>query len=350
MPANDLDDFNYALSPAQIAVRPARRRDDSKLLDARLSQTKVMKFSRLPFLLQKGDLAVVNDSKVIPARLSAVKESGGRAEIFAERFLPDGEVLAQVRASKPPQIGARLFANGVFSVREKMADGFYRLRAEDRNGKTIAARPRFVRHGETPLPPYIRRPPDADDKHRYQTVFARRPGSVAAPTAGLHFTPAVLAAMAARGIGLAKITLHIGAGTFLPLRRGLSADSLHSEKYRVSPSAAAQINAVKKRGGRILAVGTTTLRALESAADENGELHSAETETNLFIKPGFSFRVADLLLTNFHLPRSSLLVLACAFGGKKKVLRVHKTAARNGFRFYSYGDAMLLSRAECSSE
>ncbi|MGI9298670.1 MAG: tRNA preQ1(34) S-adenosylmethionine ribosyltransferase-isomerase QueA [Gammaproteobacteria bacterium] len=345
-PSHDLDAFDYALPPAQIAFRPARRRDDSKLLDARHSQPEITKFSRLPSLLQKGDLAVVNDSKVIPARLKAVKESGGRAEIFAERFLPDGEVLAQVRASKPPAVGARLFAGGVFAVREKTADGFYRLRAENRKGEAVAARPRFLRRGETPLPPYIRRPPDADDKRRYQTVFARRPGSVAAPTAGLHFTPAVLAAMAARGIGLAKITLHVGAGTFSPPRRGLSADALHSEKYRISPSAAAKINAAKKRGGRILAVGTTTLRALESAADENGALSPAEAETDLFVKPGFPFRVADVLLTNFHLPRSSLLVLACAFGGREKVLRVYRAAVRNGFRFYSYGDAMLLSRAQ----
>lgn len=341
---HDLDAFSYALPIAQIASRPAQRRDGAKLLDVRCAVPQIARFSALPSFLREGDVAVVNDSKVIPARLAAVKESGGQAEIFAERFLPDGEVLVQIRASKPPAIGMRLFAAGAFVVREKTADGFYRLRAEDRNGRAVAARPRFMRNGQTPLPPYIRRPPDENDKHRYQTVFARRPGSVAAPTAGLHFTPAVLAALAKRGVGLAKITLHIGAGTFLPLRHGLSATALHPEKYRISPSAAAQINAAKKRGGRVVAIGTTTLRALEAAAQNTGTLSPMEAETDLFIKPGFPFRVADLLLTNFHLPRSSLLVLACAFGGSTKVLRACRFAVRGGFRFYSYGDAMLLSR------
>ena len=345
-PSRDLDAFDYALPAEKIARRPARRRDGAKLLDARAATPQIARFSALPSFLRSGDLAVANDSKVIPARLAAVKESGGRAEIFAERFLPDGEVLAQIRASKPPAVGARLFAGGVFAVQEKIAGGFYRLRAETRNGAATPARPRFMRRGQTPLPPYIRRPPDEDDKRRYQTVFARHPGSVAAPTAGLHFTPEVLTALAARGVRLAKITLHIGAGTFLPLRGGLDGASLHPEKYRISPRAAAQINAAKKRGGRILAVGTTALRALESAADENGVLHPAETETDLFIKPGFPFRIADMLLTNFHLPRSSLLVLACAFGGRTKVLRACRFAVKNEFRFYSYGDAMLLSRKQ----
>ena len=344
MPPNDLDAFDYALPAARIACRPARRRDESKLLDARENVPQILQFDSLPSLLRRGDLAVINDSRVIPARLAAVKESGGRAEIFAERFLPDGEVLAQIRASKPPAIGARLFAPGAFVVRQKIADGFYLLRAEDRRGKPVAARPRFMRSGQTPLPPYIRREADDTDKMRYQTIYARRPGSVAAPTAGLHFTPQVFSELKSRGVHLAKITLHIGAGTFLPLRGGLSATSLHSERYRISDSAAAKINAAKKRGARILAVGTTTLRALESAATADGEIRPAETETNLFIKPGFTFRIADLLLTNFHLPRSSLLVLTCAFGGREKVLRACRIAVRRRLRFYSYGDAMLLSR------
>ena len=344
---HDLDDFSYSLSAESIARYPPQKRDGGKLLDARYSPPQIARFSALPSVLQKGDIAVVNDSKVVPARLQATKESGGQAEIFAERFLPDGELRAQIRASKPPAIGAKLFGGGgAFIVQEKTADGFYRLRAENRKGEKVAARPRFIRRGQTPLPPYIRRPPNAEDKNRYQTIFARNAGSVAAPTAGLHFTPEILTAIQNRGAHIAKITLHIGAGTFLPLRNGLAETKLHSEQFRISQTAASKINAAKKRGGRILAIGTTTLRALESAADENGNISPQESETDLFIKPGFAFRAADLLLTNFHLPRSSLLVLACAFGGREKVLRACRFAAKRGFRFYSYGDAMLLSHGE----
>ncbi len=342
-PALSLDDFNYALPAAQIAQHPPPRRGGARLLDARGAAARADYFLSLPQLLRAGDIVVLNDSKVIPARLLGAKKSGGTVEIFAERFLSGGEVLAQVRASKPPPPGARLFAGGGwFAVCEKNADGFYRLRAENRGGKKINARPRFIRCGQTPLPPYIRRPPDAADKRRYQTVFARRAGSVAAPTAGLHFTPEIFRALAAAGIKTAKITLHVGAGTFLPPRRGMP-QKLHAERYAVSAAAAAKINAAKRRGGRIVAAGTTTLRALESAADETG-ICAAAAETELFIKPGWRFRAADLLLTNFHLPRSTLLILACAFGGRARVLNAYRFAVKNKFRFYSYGDAMLLSR------
>ena len=338
-----LDDFDYALPAAQIAQHPPPQRDGARLLDMRYTAPRRAYFSSLPELLRAGDILVLNDSKVIPARLPGKKESGGAAEIFAERFLPGGEVLALVRASKPPKPGARLFAGGGwFSVCKKTADGFYVLRAENRSGEPIGARGRFMRRGKTPLPPYIRRPPDAADGRRYQTVFARRAGSVAAPTAGLHFTPETFLALAARGIKTAKITLHVGAGTFAPPRGGMP-EKLHAERYRISAAAAAQINAAKRRGGRIVAAGTTTLRALESAADKNG-IRAAAAETELFIKPGRRFFAADLLLTNFHLPRSTLLVLACAFGGRARVLDGYRFAVKNKFRFYSYGDAMLLSR------
>ncbi|MGI9306331.1 MAG: tRNA preQ1(34) S-adenosylmethionine ribosyltransferase-isomerase QueA [Gammaproteobacteria bacterium] len=338
-----LDDFDYALPPAQIAQTPPPRRSGARLLDVRGKSPRPRRFQSLPGLLRAGDILVFNDSKVIPARLQGAKESGGRAEIFAERFLPDGEVLAQVRAAKPPRPGAVLNAAGRFVVQEKTADGFYRLRAETPNGAPVPARPRFLRRGITPLPPYIRRAPDENDKRRYQSVFARHPGSVAAPTASLHFDAAILQTLARRGIETAKITLHIGAGTFLPLRRGLQS-RLHAERYRISAAAAGRINAAKKRGGRVIAAGTTVLRALESAADNNG-VCAAEAETELFIKPGYCFRAADILLTNFHLPRSSLLVLACAFGGRRRVLAACCFAVQNKFRFYTYGDAMLLSRA-----
>ena len=340
-----LDNFDYALPPAQIAAHPPSRRDGARLLDVRGNLPQIRTFRALPTLLREGDLAIINDSKVIPARLPGAKEGGGRVEIFAERFLPNGEVLAQIRAARAPKVGACLNAGGQFIVCERRTDGFFRLRAIDRQGKTIDARARFLRRGETPLPPYIRRPLEDDDRRRYQTIFARHAGSVAAPTAGLHFTPTVVSRLAARGVSMANITLHVGAGTFLPLRRGLAAQKLHSERFRVSAKTAAAITAAKKRGGRIVAVGTTVLRALESAADKNG-VCAAEGETDLFIKPGHCFRSADLLLTNFHMPRSSLLVLTCAFGGQKRVMDAYRHAVSQKMRFYSYGDAMLLSRAD----
>ena len=344
MSVSSLDDFDYTLPAAQIASRPSPRRADSRLLDARDGLPHISSFQKLPDLLRAGDLIVVNDSKVIPARLCGNKPSGGQTEIFAERFLTNGEVIAQIRASKPPPLNSEIEANGRFIVREKMSDGFYRLQAVNRRGQSVNARSRFLRYGQTPLPPYIRRPPDKQDKRRYQTVFARYAGSVAAPTAGLHFSTGLLTTMAARNIQITAITLHVGAGTFLPLRDGLSATRLHPERYHISAAAAAAIAAAQQRGGRIVAVGTTTLRALEAANGKNG-VCAADTETDLFIKPGHQFGVADLLLTNFHLPRSSLLILTCAFGGRAKVLSAYQFALANKLRFYSYGDAMLLSRA-----
>ena len=341
MPASplSLDDFDYALSPRQIARRPAARRDRSRLLLV-LESVAERRFSSLPSCLRRGDVLAVNDSRVLPARLLGRKESGGQIEIFAERFLENGRMLAQLRASRPPKVGDHIFAAGEFVVREKTAPGFYVLQARSRGGDAASARARFLRRGQTPLPPYLRRPPEAEDKERYQTVFARRLGSVAAPTAGLHFTSELIAKLKTRGIDIVKITLHVGAGTFAPLRPG--EERLHRERFAISAAAAAKINAAKKEGRRIVAVGTTSLRALESAADNSG-VHPTSGETDLFIRPGFRFRAADLLLTNFHLPRSSLLVLACAFGGRRRVLAAYQQAAASGFRFYSYGDAMLLS-------
>ena len=341
-PTLSLDDFDYTLPPRLIAARPAARRDDSRLLEVG-DKTTLSKFSALPTLLRPGDLLVVNNSRVLPARLIGNKQSGGQVEIFAERFLANGEVLAQIRASKPPKIGMQIFANGIFIVKEKTAEGFYILQAQNRSQKACAARPRFMKHGAIPLPPYIRRIADEEDKHRYQTIFARSVGSVAAPTAGLHFTPQTFAELSARNINKTSITLHVGAGTFLPLRQGLDSQ-LHSERYTISATAAAAIAATKKRGGRVIAVGTTVLRALESAAQlGDGNIRPTNNETDLFIQPGFTFRSADMLLTNFHLPRSSLLVLVCTFGGRNRVLDAYKKAIAAKFRFYSYGDAMLLS-------
>ena len=345
---SDLDNFDYELPPSLIASRPAKSRDGARLLDLCQKSPNILPFRGLPDLLQPGDLAVFNNSRVIPARLLGTKESGGKVEIFAERFISPSEVLAQVRASKPPKIGMKLLAGGIFSVCARDGE-FWRLRAENRTGKPVLVRRRFMRRGQTPLPPYIHRAPDAEDKYRYQTVYARVSGSVAAPTAGLHFTPAVLTQLKQRGVETANITLHIGAGTFLPLRQGLSS-SLHPEKYRISRSTVTAIRSAKQRGKRVVAIGTTTLRALESAVDKHGKLQDGDAETRLFIKPGHRFAVADMLLTNFHLPQSSLLVLACAFGGTDKVLRACRFAVDNHFRFYSYGDAMLLPCAAPSGK
>lgn len=341
----NLNDFDYALPPSRIAARPPRTRDGGRLLDLSEAGPPVARqFIDLPTLLRAGDLLVLNDSRVIPARLLGHKDSGGRVEIFAERFLENGEMLAQVRAARPPVEGAILYASGAFIVVAKHSDGMFHLRAVDRRGKHVQARPRFMRVGKTPLPPYIRRRPDDSDKLRYQTIYARRGGSVAAPTAGLHFSERTFRQLDQRGVQLTRITLHVGAGTFMPLRGGLKQETLHAERFTVPEPAVRKINAARRRGGRIVAVGTTTLRALETAASSGNGVRACEGETNLFIKPGFDFRAADMLLTNFHLPRSSLLVLACAFGGRQCVLNACRFAVKEKFRFYSYGDAMLLAR------
>ena len=338
------DTFAFTLPPNLVAQYPPAKRDGGRLLHVRGNHTAARQIADLPTLLKAGDLLVVNDSKVLPARLHGRKiPGGGKVEILAERFINDSELLAKVRAAKTPRTGARLYAGGNFIVRGREGE-FFRLAALDANGKEVNARRRFGRVGKVPLPPYIRRHPSATDGERYQTLFARFAGSVAAPTAGLHFSPDLLAALRRRGVGMARITLHIGAGTFQPLRNGLSADSLHAERYCVSQTAARRINTAKQRGGRIIAVGTTALRALETAAAD-GQIRAASGETTLFIKPGFVFHAADLLLTNFHLPRSSLLVLVCAFGGTARVLAAYQQAVAEKFRFYSYGDAMLLDRA-----
>ena len=333
--------FDYSLPPSRIAQRPAHRRDAARLLDMQKITPMARRISSLPSLLREGDLLIFNNSRVLPARLYGYKDSGGQAEIFAERFLDNGAVLAQIRASRAPTAGSRLWAGGCFIVEDKTPQGFYRLQAVDKHGKPVNAKRRFIRLGLTPLPPYIKRAPTDDDIKRYQTIYARYLGSVAAPTAGLHFTPELLDDLRGRGIGMAHITLHVGAGTFMPLRRA-PVSALHSEWYRISEATAARIRMTKKRGGRVVAVGTTALRALETAATDDGAQAGAGY-TQLFIQPGFNFRVVDLLLTNFHLPRSSLMVLVCAFGGRTRVLDAYQQALARGFRFYSYGDAMLLS-------
>ncbi|MGI9337840.1 MAG: tRNA preQ1(34) S-adenosylmethionine ribosyltransferase-isomerase QueA [Gammaproteobacteria bacterium] len=350
-------DYDYALPAHLIAQYPAAVRGGGRLLH--LSDSVVIRrFAALPGLLRRGDLLVVNNTRVLPARLTGHKTAdnrrggnnteGAKAEILAERFYDNGEMLAQVKCGGALKPGMTITAGGVFVFLRRQGE-FCRLRAVGKDGKAVEARRRFLRHGQTPLPPYIRRAADNEDSGRYQTLFARTAAaSAAAPTAGLHFDNALLRAVKNRGITIAPITLHIGAGTFKPLRhKQLAKCKLHSEQYDIGKKTAAAIGKTKKQGGRIVAIGTTTLRALEASALQNGgEVCAGGGETDLFIRPGFAFRTADLLLTNFHLPHSSLLVLVCAFGGRARVLDAYRRAAAAQMRFFSYGDAMLLDRRQ----
>jgi S-adenosylmethionine:tRNA ribosyltransferase-isomerase len=333
-------DFDFTLPPELIAQHPAAERSGSRLLDGttRLPVDRV--FRELPALLQPGDLLVFNDTKVIKARLLGEKPTGGVVEALVERVLPGQEVWAHLRASKSPKAGSLVRFADAFDAevlgRAGPEDSLFHLR--------FPAPPLELleRHGHVPLPPYIEHDDTADDAQRYQTVFAARPGAVAAPTAALHFDETLLAALQARGVQRAAVTLHVGAGTFQPVRVDqLSEHRMHSEWFEVSPATVAAIAATRAAGGRVVAVGTTTLRALESAA-RGGALVPCTGETDIFIIPGFQFRVVDVLLTNFHLPRSTLMMLVSAFAGHAHIQALYRHAVETRYRFFSYGDAMLL--------
>ncbi len=337
-----LADFDFELPPELIAQHPAAERSASRLLDGREAVPVDRVFRELPGLLEPGDLLVFNDTRVIKARLLGRKASGGAVEALVERVLPGHEVLAHLRASKSPKAGALLRFAEAFEAevlgRGGPEDSLFRLRLPEDPFVLLE------RHGHVPLPPYITHADDAEDERRYQTVFAARPGAVAAPTAALHFDEPLLAALAARGIGRAQVTLHVGAGTFQPVRHETIAEHrMHSEWYEVGAATVAAIGRTRAAGGRIVAVGTTTLRALESAA-LSGTLEPGSRETDIFITPGFRFRVVDRLITNFHLPRSTLLMLVSAFAGHARIRALYAHALRERYRFFSYGDAMLLSR------
>ena len=343
-----LDDFDFALPPELIAQHPAAERSASRLLDGRSLPPAERVFRELPQCLDAGDLLVFNDTRVIKARLLGQKKTGGSVEALVERVLPGNEVLAHVRASKSPKAGSTLqFATP--SGERFSAEVLGRTGPD--NALFVLRFPSdpfaLLEHfGHVPLPPYITHADDADDERRYQTVFARQPGAVAAPTAALHFDEALLAALAQRGVQTAHVTLHVGAGTFQPVRAvNLAEHRMHSEWFEVPQATVDAVAAARERGGRVVAVGTTTLRALESAA-QGGTLQAGARETDIFITPGFEFRVVDRLVTNFHLPKSTLLMLVSAFAGHERIhaLYAHAIAAR--FRFFSYGDAMLLARAE----
>ena len=339
-----VSEFDYELPAELIAQHPAPRRRDSRLLvlDTASANVAHRTFPRIAEHLAPGDLVVVNDTRVIRARLFATKPTGGRVEILVERVLAPDRVLARLRFSKEPGRGTLLSVDGGrgFAVRTRRGDLFeLELAGADDAGRFIE------QAGAVPLPPYIRREADDSDAARYQTVYARRPGAVAAPTAGLHFDEALLAALDKRGIEIARVTLHVGAGTFAPLRNEtVESHTLHREWLKVSAATCDAVARTRSRGGRVVSVGTTTARALESAA-AGGALRPMQGETGLFIYPGHRFRCVDMLLTNFHLPRSSLLVLVCAFGGTETVLGAYREAVARRYRFFSYGDAMLLDRS-----
>jgi S-adenosylmethionine:tRNA ribosyltransferase-isomerase len=341
-----LGDFDFELPPELIAQHPASERSASRLLDGRTTPFCDRIFRDLPSLLNPGDLLVFNNTRVIKARLHGLKTSGGSVEALVERVLPNHEVLAHMRASKSPKPGSVVRFAEAFDAevlgRGGPDDGLFHLRFPS---EPLAL---LEQHGHVPLPPYITHTDSADDVQRYQTVFAARPGAVAAPTAALHFDEALLAQMEKRGIRTAEVTLHVGAGTFQPVRtENLSEHKMHSEWFEVSQSTVDAITRTKAEGGRVVAVGTTTLRALESAAlfcPPNQILKVGSRDTAIFITPGFDFKVVDVLVTNFHLPKSTLMMLVSAFAGYEHIRALYQHAIAHQYRFFSYGDAMLIQR------
>jgi len=345
-----LADFDYALPPELIAQAPATERRGSRLLQVDGDALRDRTFADILDMVAPGDLMVFNDTRVLRARMHGRRPSGGRVELLLERITGPDEAWTQLRASHPPRVGGTvLLDDAVEATVLARDDRFFHLRFAGLGDTSLEAW--LEHHGEVPLPPYIAHPADAADAERYQTVYARNPGAVAAPTAGLHFDDALLAALAARGVGRAFVTLHVGSGTFQPVKADdLAAHRMHTERYRIPADTAAAIGRTRAGGGRVVAIGTTSLRALESAARDDGAVDDGPAETSLFITPGYRFRVVDRLLTNFHLPRSTLLMLVGAFAGLDRIRRAYRHAVEQRYRFFSYGDAMLLSRDERQSD
>jgi len=342
-----LSDFNYELPTNLIAQHPLANRTDSRLLEVKADGENCVQlidrqFKDILSLIKPGDLLVFNDTKVIPARLHGKKETGGNVELLIERISGDMQAWVQIRASKVPKIGSTVHifnqTGETFPVEMIGYDGrFYEVRFPENVFSLLE------RFGELPLPPYIEHQPDGEDAQRYQTVVAKNPGAVAAPTAGLHFDENILQQLKNLGVHQATITLHVGAGTFTPVREeDLSKHTMHHEWFSIPDSTLETIKTIKKSGGRVIAVGTTSLRALESQAISQ----QASGETNLFITPGFEFKTVDCLLTNFHLPKSTLLMLVSAFAGMSNIRIAYQHAIHQKYRFFSYGDAMFLCRLE----
>ncbi|HTN48472.1 MAG TPA: tRNA preQ1(34) S-adenosylmethionine ribosyltransferase-isomerase QueA [Burkholderiaceae bacterium] len=338
-----LDDFDFALPPELIAQHPLPERTASRLLHVAAEGLHDLAFTAIERLLFPGDLLVFNDTRVIKARLLGRKPTGGRVEALVERVLEPTLALAMVRTSHRPAYGTTFMFGDVRGTVEGRSDDFFLLRF-DAEVETVMAR-----LGHVPLPPYIAHPDDAEDAERYQTVYAAQPGAVAAPTAGLHFSRELLDRLQTRGVECATLTLHVGAGTFQPVRtRNLAEHRMHSEWFEISPAAAVAINAARAGRRRVVAVGTTSLRALESAGSD-GAVRTGAGETRLFITPGYRFRVVDALLTNFHLPKSTLLMLVSAFAGLDTIRAAYAHAVAQRYRFFSYGDAMFLERRAAAS-
>ncbi len=342
-------DFHFDLPPELIAQEPLPERSASRLLVLTGSRPTHGRFTDLLELLRAGDLLVLNDTRVVKARLLAHKDSGGAAEVLLERVLDSNTCLAQVRVSKPLKPGRWLSCEGGRLQVVAREGTFYRLNVP------TGVLPLFEQFGQVPLPPYISRPAAVLDERSYQTVFAREPGAVAAPTAGLHFTDELLLQLAQRGVQQAFVTLHVGAGTFSPVRGDPNQHEMHSERYCLPAATAAAIQDCRARGGRVVAVGTTVVRTLESAAAQAascgaaGGLAATEGETQLFIYPGFRFRVVDALVTNFHLPESTLIMLVAGFAGRERTLAAYAEAVAEGYRFFSYGDAMFVTPDELAA-
>ena len=347
-----LSDFDFELPEERIAQHPATERCASRLLVVNNSAFNDRRFTDLPDLLSPGDLLVINNTRVLRARFFGQKDTGGQIEVMIERIQADGRTArAQVRASKSPKSGARLHLAEAFVVEVRERDGeFFVLGLPPEEPRDFWQLTEA--HGLLPLPPYITHTPGADDETRYQTVYAAHPGAVAAPTAGLHFDEGIFAQLRARGIETATITLHVGAGTFQPVRvENLDEHVMHHEWYHLPQSTVDAIAACRARGGKVVAVGTTSLRALESAARHQkiapgGLLHADSRETDLFIRPGYAFKVVDRLITNFHLPKSTLLMLVSAFAGYETMRAAYRHAIEQRYRFFSYGDAMLLTKTD----
>ncbi len=339
-----LDDFDYHLPAELIAQQPLAQRSAGRLLCLQREQQRIsdQQFVDLPDWLKAGDLLVMNNTRVLPARLYARKPSGGRLEILLERLLSEHEMLVQIRANRPLRAGAEIIVQAEqhpdvsLELLGRQGD-FYHLRSPEQPVQAV-----LQAYGTMPLPPYIERPAAARDERRYQTVFAAVPGAVAAPTAGLHFDQELLRVLDQKGIGSVQITLHVGAGTFQPVRvENVLEHQMHAEYLEVSAAACARINAARANGGRIIAVGTTSVRALETAA-ASGRLKPYTGDSRLFIYPGYQFQAVDAMLTNFHLPKSTLLMLVSAFAGQAFVARAYAHAVEQRYRFFSYGDAMLM--------
>ena len=341
------DEFHYDLPPDRIAQTPAEPRSASRLLalDGETGGSRDLAFTDLPSLLEAADLLVFNDTRVVPARAIGHKPSGGRVEVLLERIVGGSRALVQARASKPLRAGTSVeFAGGDRARVLGRAGDLFRLEF------SRPALEFFETHGAVPLPPYIDRAPDDADRERYQTLYARVPGAVAAPTAGLHFDETVFAALDARGIRREFLTLHVGAGTFAPVRaEDVEQHSLHTGLVEVPERVCAAIERTRAAGGRVVAVGTTVVRALETAA-ATGVVRPFAGETRIFIKPGHRFRVVDAMITNFHLPESTLLMLCAAFVGRERILAAYAHAVRAGYRFFSYGDASFLTPRRAALE